>query len=222
VPDDVPVSIVFGPVHSRRFGRSLGVNHVPYKHCTYSCVYCQLGPTPRTTIERRSFFSTDEIVREVEARALETEFDVITFCPDGEPTLDLNLGAHIRAVKHLGRIAVITNGSLLFDPAVRCDLMAAGIVSIEVDAIDEASWRRIDRPNAALRLDLVLDGMRTFAREYRGELWTQTMLVEGYESGVEPFLRELAPHRACRTSPAPSCASVRFARPPVSPPPHSR
>ncbi|MGZ5444145.1 MAG: radical SAM protein [Thermoanaerobaculia bacterium] len=195
------MSIAFGPIVSRRFGRSLGVNHIPLKHCTYSCVYCQLGPTKRTTIERRAFYSTGEVASAVEERARGCAFDVISFVPDGEPTLDINLGAHLRAVRHLGRTAVITNGSLLFDPEVRRDVAEADLVSIEVDAIDEHTWRRIDRPCSSLSLDIVLHGIRAFAREYRGELWTQTMLLDGYESDVSCFLRELAPRRACLSIP---------------------
>ena len=199
------MSIAFGPIVSRRFGLSLGVNHLPFKYCSYSCVYCQLGPTKHTTAERRSFYSTSEIVCAVTERARGRTFDVISFVPDGEPTLDLNLGAHIRAVKHLGRVAVITNGSLLIDPAVRRDLAAADIVSVEVDAIDELHWRRINRPCSTLSLELVLDGIRSFRAEYSGELWTQTMLVEGCESDVTPFLRELAPQRACLSAPTRPC-----------------
>jgi len=209
------VSIAFGPIVSRRFGRSLGVNHLPRKECTYSCIYCQLGPTPRTSIERRAFYSTDEIENAVEQRARGQQFDVISFVPEGEPTLDINLGAHIRAVKHLGKIVVITNGSLLCDPSVRRDLAEADLVSIEVDAIDDLTWKRIDRPSSALSLEVVLDGMRTFAREFKGELWTQTMLVDGYASDVSPFMRELAPRRACVVRPTRPC-EVRPAGEPAS------
>lgn len=199
------MSIAFGPIVSRRFGRSLGVNHLPSKHCTYSCVYCQLGPTLRTSIERRAFYSTEEVANAVEQRARGRQFDVISFVPEGEPTLDVHLGAHIRAVKHLGKIVVITNGSLLFDPGVRRDLAEADLVSIEVDAIDDLTWKRIDRPCPSLSLEVVLDGMRAFAREFKGELWTQTMLVDGYDSDVSAFVRELAPQRACVARPVRPC-----------------
>lgn len=200
------VSIAFGPIVSRRFGRSLGVNHLPRKFCAYSCVYCQLGPTKGTTIERREFYSTAEVASAVEERARGRELDAISFVPDGEPTLDINLGAHIRAVRHLGApIAVITSGALLFDRFVRRDLAEADIVSIEVDAVDELAWRRMNRPNSALSLEVVLDGIRTFAREFQGQLWTQTMLLDGYASDVSSFLRELAPRRACLSVPTRPC-----------------
>jgi wyosine [tRNA(Phe)-imidazoG37] synthetase (radical SAM superfamily) len=201
-PHAAGVSIVFGPIQSRRFGRSLGINHVPKKACTYSCVYCQLGPTSRTSIERRPFVDTGFIVDAV--RKVDKPYDVISFVPDGEPTLDVNLGAHIRAVKAFGvPVAVITNGSLLSDERVRRDLDAADIVSIEIDAVDERAWQRIDRPSPALSLKTVLDGIRTFAREYRGKLWTQTMLLDGYDDleNVAAFLKEIEPDRVCLSVP---------------------
>lgn len=196
------MSIVFGPIQSRRFGRSLGVNHVPKKACTYSCVYCQLGPTARTSIDRQPFVSSDAIVDAI--RRVDKPYDVISFVPDGEPTLDAQLGQHIRAVKPLGApVAVITNGSLLWNESVRRDLDEADIVSIEIDAVDEQIWRLIDRPSPALSIELVLDGIRAFAREYRGRLWTQTMLLEAFDDleNVAAFLAEIAPHRVCISVP---------------------
>ena len=208
------MSLVFGPVESRRFGRSLGINNIPRKACTYSCVYCQLGPTERTSIARRPFFPTEEIVEAV--RAAPKPYDVIAFAPEGEPTLDANLGAHIHAVKQFGvPVAVITNGSLFWDESVRRDLAEADIVSVEVDAVSERIWRRLDRPSPALTMDLVLDGVRAFARERRGQLWTQTMLLDGFDDleNVAAFLREIAPDRVCVSVPTrpPSESYVRAA-----------
>lgn len=196
------MSIVFGPVLSRRFGRSLGINHLSRKACTYSCIYCQLGRTPRTSVERCAFVSTEEIVAAV--RGVRTPYDIVSFVPDGEPTLDINLGTHIRAVKELGcRVAVITNGSLLWDESVRRDLDAADVVSIEVDAVDERVWRRIDRAAPALSLETILQGIRAFARERRAQLWTQTMLLDRFDDleNVAAFLNEIAPDRICISVP---------------------
>ena len=208
------MSLVFGPIHSRRFGLSLGINHIPAKACTYSCVYCQLGPTPRTSIARRAFADTQAIVDAV--RGITQPYDVISFVPDGEPTLDVRLGAHIRAVKRFGKpVAVITNGSLLWDVSVRRDLDAADIVSIEVDAVDARIWQRIDRPSPALSIELVLNGIRAFAREYRGKLWTQTMLLDGFDDldNVAAFLNEIEPDRVCVSVPTrpPGVRHVRAA-----------
>jgi len=193
--------IVFGPVPSRRLGRSLGVNHVPPKTCSYSCVYCQLGRTDNMICERRRFYDPERIVKEVREKveAVEEDIDYITFVPDGEPTLDVNLGVMIDAVKGLGvKTAVIGNASLLWMEDVRHDLMNADWVSVKVDAVTEDAWRRVDRPHGKLDHGTVLEGMRMFSREYGGTLSTETMLVKGFNDGEEPshvagFLRELDP-----------------------------
>jgi len=172
--------IVFGPVPSRRLGRSLGVNNLPPKTCSYSCVYCQLGRTTNFTASRRAFYDPNFIVRRVEEKLKTSSPDYVTFVPDGEPTLDINLGVEIRGIRELGaRVAVITNSSLLWMEDVREDLAAASWVSIKVDSLDPEVWRRINRPHPSLKLERILDGMNELAREYRGTLCSETMLVKG-------------------------------------------
>ena len=200
--------IAFGPVPSRRLGRSLGVNHIPPKHCSYSCAYCQLGPTRHREKERRPFHAADEVVGVVsrkveECRASGCPIDWITFVPDGEPTLDEGLGAMIRGVKALGRpVAVLTNGSLLSRPDVREDLAAADLVSVKVDAADRPTWRRVNRPDRSLDFDQVSAGILAFSRTYRGVLLTETMLLDGVNDGLDcverlaAFLEEVWPRRA--------------------------
>ena len=198
----------FGPVPSRRLGRSLGVNNIPPKACTYSCVYCQLGRTIKMQVERRAFYQPEEILRDVEekvrnAREVGESIDYLTFVPDGEPTLDVGLGQEIELLKPLGiNIAVITNASLIWREDVQKDLMRADWVSLKVDSVSEDVWRRINRPHRALQLASILEGMLEFARAYEGELATETMLVEGLNDGdecvreVADFLAELRPARA--------------------------
>ena len=198
--------LVFGPVRSRRLGVSLGVNNIPYKVCSYSCVYCQLGRTLRLSVERRPYSSPEAVVRAV-ARALEEysgHVDYVTFVPDGEPTLDTMLGRDIEALKgELGvRVAVLTNASLLWLPEVRRGLLGADLVSVKVDAVREETWRRLDRPHPSLRLREVLEGIRVFAEEYGGVLLTETMLVRGLNDApgeleaVADFIASLGPARA--------------------------
>ena len=145
-------ALVFGPVPSRRLGRSLGINNIPPKVCSYSCVYCQLRRTPRIQVKREAFYDPDELVRAVrdrvnELRSKGERIDYLTFIPDGEPTLDLNLGKEISALKDLGiPIAVITNASLIFREEVQEELSQADWVSLKVDAAREATWKRINRP----------------------------------------------------------------------------
>jgi wyosine [tRNA(Phe)-imidazoG37] synthetase (radical SAM superfamily) len=200
--------LAFGPVPSRRLGRSLGINNIPPKACSYSCVYCQVGRTGTTCVERRAFWPRDEIVASVRARAAACRaageaIDHLTVVPDGEPTLDLELGRVIRDLKPLGiPVAVITNATLLAREDVRADLAGADWVSLKVDAVREATWRRINRPDPALDHAALLRGMRDFARAFTGELTTETMLVDGINDGPEELgavadlLAELAPARA--------------------------
>ena len=205
--------IAFGPVPSRRLGRSLGINNIPPKVCTYSCAYCQLGRTIKMQVDRRAFYQPEEILKDVEekvesARKVRESIDYLTFVPDGEPTLDVNLGREIELLKPLGiKIAVITNASLIGREDVRDDLMKADWVSLKVDSIREDVWRRINRPHRTLQLASILDGMLEFAKAYGGkprcgELATETMLVEGVNDSdshleeVADFLAQLGPARA--------------------------
>ncbi len=193
---------VFGPVPSRRLRRSLGVNNIPFKYCSYSCVYCQLGRTDKLTVERREFFDPQLIFKEVRRRVGEVgEVDYISFVPDGEPTLDANLGVEIELLKELGRVAVITNSSLLFREDVKADLLEADLVSLKVDAVEEKAWRKINRPHRSLNLEKILDGMLRFAEEYTGILITETMLIDSCATlesveKIAEFLGMLKPHTA--------------------------
>jgi wyosine [tRNA(Phe)-imidazoG37] synthetase (radical SAM superfamily) len=182
---------VFGPVKSRRLGISLGINHIPYKVCTYSCVYCQLGRTLRVSIERKRYSDAHEILDEVSRIVRSTYVDYVTFVPDGEPTLDTELGKAIRLLKErLGvRTAVLTNASLLWMEDVRADLAEADLVSVKVDAGSENMWRRVNRPHPRLKFDLVIEGVMLFAKEYKGVLISETMLVRGLNDSDEELRR---------------------------------
>jgi wyosine [tRNA(Phe)-imidazoG37] synthetase (radical SAM superfamily) len=197
--------IAFGPVPSRRLGRSLGINHIPPKVCTYSCAYCQLGRTVRMSVTRRPFYDlavVEAAVRDqiMAARRSGEPIDYLAFVPDGEPTLDANLGRLIRALRTFEiPIAVITNGSLLGDPQVRDDLSEADWVSVKVDAVREDCWRKIDRPHGSLELDGILEGVQRFAATFTGDFLTETMLLGEVNDGEEElgatarFLEELRP-----------------------------
>ena len=191
--------IVYGPVPSRRLGRSLGVNHVPPKTCTYSCVYCQLGRTNTMISDRRRFYDPNHIVELVEKRLKKKDVDYVTFVPDGEPTLDINLGKMVKGVNQLGiNTAVICNASLLWMEDVRNDLEYADWVSIKTDAITENIWKKIDRPHGKLKHTDVIEGMLTFSETYKGTLSTETMLVNNLNDGEEPrkvakFLKNIDP-----------------------------
>ncbi|NOQ53705.1 MAG: radical SAM protein [Thermoplasmata archaeon] len=173
---------VYGPVPSRRLGRSLGVSLVPLKTCTYSCVYCQLGRTTDQTVERRSFFPPADILGEI-GNALEVTGDVdhVTFIGDGEPTLSSDIGLLIGQVKERFDVpvAVVTNGSLFHDAQVREELMAADRVIPTLTTTDHKIWRRMHRPHGDLVLYAVIEGLVNFCQEYGGDLWLEVMLVHG-------------------------------------------
>lgn len=197
--------IAFGPVPSRRLGHSLGINNIQPKACSYSCVYCQVGRTLRKQVERRPFFGPEEVVADVSAkldnvRSRDEPVDYLTFVPDGEPTLDCNIGREIELVRRAGiKVAVITNGSLMGREDVRAELMRADWVSMKVDSVTERTWRKVNRPHQSLQLVRMLDGMQRFARDFRGTLATETMLVKGLNDtdesvgAVGEFLAQLRP-----------------------------
>ncbi len=183
--------LAFGPVPSRRLGKSLGINNIPPKTCSYSCVYCQLGRTVNMTTARRFFYRPKDIFKEVkrkvdEAVSREEVIDYLAFVPDGEPTLDLNLGKTISLLKQIGiPVAVITNASLIWQDNVKENLLDANLVSLKVDAVSEDLWRRINRPHGNLKLNAVLEGVTEFANEFKGTIISETMLIEGVNYGSE-------------------------------------
>lgn len=183
--------IAFGPVPSRRLGHSLGINNIPPKICSYSCVYCQIGRTLKMQVEREEFYETEKIFQDVNKKIEEAKqrgegIDYLTFVPDGEPTLDTKLGNHIKLCKKLGiKVAVITNSSLLWIEDVRNDLGKADWVSLKIDALSPNIWQRINRPHGHLSLDKILRGISEFARFFKGELATETMLVRNINDGAD-------------------------------------
>lgn len=174
----------YGPVPSRRLGRSLGINNIPPKICTYSCVYCQLGRTIEMSTTRTNFYDPSELKKEVEEKIAEIDLegedvDYISFVPDGEPTLETNLGEEIELVSELGiEVAVISNASLISEPGVRDDLGKADWVSLKVDAVSESIWHEVDRPAGNLELEDILDGIEAFSDQFDGPLATETMLID--------------------------------------------
>lgn len=185
---------LFGPVPSRRPGRSLGVDLVPFKTCTFDCIHCQLGRTTNLTRKREASVSPQVILGELRRRLAEPERpDFITRSGSGEPTLCLNLGAIIAGIKSITEVpvAVLTNGSLLWDESVRRELMAADLVIPSLDAGDEALYHRINRPCNGLDFDRLVDGLVTFRREFSNFVWLEVFLLSGLNSS-EADVRRIA------------------------------
>ncbi|MFZ2414229.1 MAG: radical SAM protein [Candidatus Cryosericum sp.] len=173
------------------------MNNIPPKHCSYSCVYCQLGVTRSLETQRTRFYDSAAIVAEVRARVIQLReagepVDFITFVPDGEPTLDVNLGHEIAGLKGLGiPIAIITNSSLLSMDSVRNDLSQASLVSVKVDAVNELAFRKVDRAHHSLSLAEILAGITTFSAAFASEIITETMLIDSMNDS-EQELRDTA------------------------------
>lgn len=177
--------ISFGPVQSRRLGKSLGVNNIiAPKTCSYGCVYCQVGRTIKKSISRETFFDPLTIFRNVEQHLKllppESFPDFLTIVSNGEPTLDINLGKTISLLKRTNiPVAVITNSSLLFCDSVQEDLYPADWISIKVDAASDEIWKTINRPDEKLDFENHLKNIFLFADKYQGSLHTETMMVDG-------------------------------------------
>ncbi len=181
-------TIVYGPVPSRRLGISLGVDVVPYKTCSYDCIYCQLGKTTNRTIQRGSFVPIDSVMGEIrEVTGQNSDIDYITFSGSGEPTLNAEIGQMIETVKEFTQIpvAVLTNGSLLWDKKVREDLSLADLVVPSLDAFSEEVFRKINRPVAGLGIKKVLDGLKTFCAQFHGKIYLEIMLVRNINDSEE-------------------------------------
>ena len=200
--------IAFGPVPSRRLGQSIGINNIPPKICTYSCIYCQLGRTHTLQSTRQPFYTPQEIVTAVKqkiqgAKEKKEATNYLTFVADGEPTLDSNLGKEIELLKTLGvKIAVITNSSLIWKKDVRDDLRTTDWVSLKIDTVDQEIWHRINKPYGSLKLRDILDGMSEFSHSFSGDLVTETMLIQdcndetrGLEKVAE-FIAGLSPKKS--------------------------
>ena len=202
---------IFGPVPSRRLGRSLGVDLVPYKICTYDCIYCDLGRTTQKTMTRQPYVSSDEIRRELESTLpfLSERPDYVTLSGSGEPTLNQNLGRIIHAVKSLTSIplAVLTNGSLLFWQDVRDDLREADVVIPSLDAATPLSFEHVNRPHPGLNLEEIVWGFAQFRKEFRNQIWLEVLLCRGINDGrsevekIKGILERIEPDRVQLNTP---------------------
>jgi wyosine [tRNA(Phe)-imidazoG37] synthetase (radical SAM superfamily) len=177
---------IFGPVPSRRLGASLGIDVIPYKTCSFDCVYCECGATTDRTVERRDFCPVRGVLDECEARlsAMRVKPDCVTLSGSGEPTLYSRMGELIDEMKRATKlpVAVITNSSLLWMSEVREELSRADIVLPSLDAAVEDSFRRINRPHESLSLAKIIEGLAAFLAEYRGTVLFEILLIEGYNT----------------------------------------
>lgn len=179
---------LFGPVPSRRFGLSLGVDLVPHKTCSLNCVFCEVGPTTCLTIDRKEYVPTSEVERElIQWRAGGGKADVVSVTGSGEPTLHAKFGDILSFIKNkIGiKSVLLTNSTLMYLPDVRRSAASADIVKVTLSAWDEDSFRKISRPHPDLRFTSLLEGLQLFRQEYSGTIWMEVFIVPGINSGLE-------------------------------------
>ncbi len=189
-----PFEYLYGPVPSRRLGRSLGIDLVPHKTCTYDCIYCQLGNTTHKTVERRDYVPVEGVLSELKEKlAAGVSCDYITLAGSGEPTLHASLGELIRKIKEMTEIpvSVITNGSLLELPEVREALFRADLVVPSLDAGDPAMFEYVNRPHRDIVFERMAEGLVEFGKHYEGLLWLEVLLVSGV-TGLAPEVKKIA------------------------------
>ncbi len=175
------MGFIFGPVPSRRLGLSLGINIIPFKTCSFNCIYCEVGKTTNLTIERKSFFDVEEVKREfLETVEKVGKIDFVTFSGSGEPTLNKDLGELIRFVKSFKKykVAILTNSSLFFRKDVREELAECDVVVPSLDAVLEESFKKINMPHKNLSIDAIVDGLIEFSSSFSGEIWLEVLFVK--------------------------------------------
>jgi wyosine [tRNA(Phe)-imidazoG37] synthetase (radical SAM superfamily) len=182
---------VYGPVASRRLGRSLGVDLVPFKTCSHDCIYCQLGRTTNKTIERDEYVPVDRVLRELRSRLSDAPRpDFIGLAGSGEPTLHRRLADIIAGIKAFSRVpvAVLTNGSLLWRPEVRADLAGADLVLPSLDAGSPSTFERVNRPHADVSFEQMVDGLMSFSHGFEGKVWLEVFVLGGITDRQEEIL----------------------------------
>ncbi len=191
------MNYIFGPVPSRRLGLSLGVDLIPPKTCSYDCLYCQVGKTTCKVIEPKVYVPMEAVIIEIDETLRQVMPDYVTFSGSGEPTLHVEIGQAIAHVKEEtgAKVAVLTNGSLLYRPEVRERLLKADIIMPTLSTVREETFRAIHQPHNQLSLSGVLDGLRSLRRSYRGKLFIEVMLLAGLNDGeqeIEALKRAIA------------------------------
>ena len=181
------MDFLFGPVPSRRLGLSLGINIVPYKTCSYNCIYCEVGKTTKLSAKRERFFDPLLIEAEFEKNIDKVgRVDFVTFSGSGEPTLNKDIGRLIRFVKKKGYpVAVLTNGSLMFMDEVREELALADVVVPSLDTAVYRSFLKLNRPHPSLDLETIIAGIARFSHSFLGQLWLEVLFVKGINDSKE-------------------------------------
>ncbi len=188
-----PFKYLYGPVPSRRLGRSLGIDLVPHKICTYDCIYCQIGKTTQKTLVRKEYVPVQEVIEEVSRflKEEDTPVDYLSLSGSGEPTLHSKIRTLIQGIKHMTSIpiAVITNGSLLYLEEVRQDLLEADVVLPSLDAVSSEAFVQMNRPLEGFSVESVIEGLVQFRTIFRGKIWLEILFCRGVNDHPEELVR---------------------------------
>ena len=174
---------LFGPVPSRRLGISLGVDLIPMKTCTLNCIYCECGRTTNLTLDRKEYVPFKAVKEELQHYfAHNLKPDYITFSGSGEPTLNSRIGEVLNFIKSQNRnipVAVLTNGTLLFQKQVREDIKNAEVIMPSLDAATNIIFKKINRPHPRLQIETIINGLVQLRKEYSGQIWLEVFIVPG-------------------------------------------
>ncbi|MDD2703288.1 MAG: radical SAM protein [Candidatus Omnitrophica bacterium] len=183
---------IYGPLHSRRLGSSLGINLTPFKTCSFDCVYCQLGRTTVKTIERKEYVNTVEILEELKLWLQNNSQDAksveyVTLSGAGEPTLNINAGSLIAQIKKITAIpvAVITNSGSLSDPVLRREILSADVIVSTLNTADQAVFEALNRPCEGIKIENVIQGLADLRKEYKGRILLEVMIVKDINDSLE-------------------------------------
>ncbi len=183
---------LFGPVPSRRLGMSLGIDLVPHKVCTLDCVYCECGATTKLTVDRKEYILYKNIIKEL-TQYFENNPDpeYFTFSGSGEPTLNSRIGDIIDFIKKEKPnipIAILTNGTLLYDKELRKEITKADVILPSFDAAITSDFNKINRPHNSLTIDKYLQGLIELRKEFKGKIWLEILILPNYNYNEKNIL----------------------------------
>jgi len=180
---------LYGPVPSWRLGRSLGVDIIPFKTCSFNCIYCEIGRTTDLTVQRKEYVSTDSIIEGLKIFLPKRKkiIDYISLSGSGEPTLNSKIGEMVREIKKLTDIpvAILTNSSLLNREEVRRELRKTDVVLPSLDVVSQSTFESLNRPHPSLKIEEIINGLIEFRKEFKNRIWLEVLLVRGINDGRE-------------------------------------
>lgn len=180
---------LFGPVPSRRLGMSVGIDLVPKKICSLNCVYCEVGKTTKLTLDRMEYVKYDEVIAELKQfMSSKPKIDYITFSGSGEPTLNSRIGDVLNFIKENYpdvKTAVLTNGTLLFNKNLRAELLNADVILPSLDAVSQLAFKKINRPDPNLKIEIYIQGLIDLRKEYKKKIWLEVFILKGYNDSKE-------------------------------------